>query len=259
MNLTDGFVDVCLDNTSIAKTFTVLDCLNPEWNENYRFDVCHSRVEEVVFKVYDEDSLTVEKCGSVKFKANELIDGVEQTDEDGYPIRSRVHRHDRGRLFLSIQFIPISEIQKLPYEIDGYFSVRQNCRVTLYQDAHVPENGHGDMSQKSTNMQTLCRNSCWRDVHSAITEAEQLICITGWSVWTDLKLFRGEDQSIDQRTLGQILVDKANRGVKVYVMVWDEATTGKNNVLESVVTMGTHDEETFQFFENTGKQQEIIL
>ena len=89
--------------------------------------------------------------------------------------------------------------------------------------------------------------------------AEQLICITGWSVWTDLKLFRGENQTIDPRTLGQILVDKANRGVNVYVMVWDEATTGKNNVLESVVTMGTHDEDTFRYFENTGKQHQIIL
>ena len=41
-----------------------------------------------------------------------------------------------------------------------------------------------------------------------------------------LYLFRGVDKSIDQRTLGEILVDKANRGVNVYVMVWSEKTSG---------------------------------
>lgn len=41
-----------------------------------------------------------------------------------------------------------------------------------------------------------------------------------------LLLFRGIDRNIDQRNLGEILLDKANRGVKVYVMVWSEKTSG---------------------------------
>ena len=57
--------------------------------------------------------------------------------------------------------------------------------------------------------------SCWKDVHRALTKAEQVICITGWSVWTKLKLLRGEDASKDDRTLGQILLDKAEQGVQV--------------------------------------------
>jgi hypothetical protein len=39
-------------------------------------------------------------------------------------------------------------------------------------------------------------------------------------------LFRGADSAIDPRTLGEILLDKANRGVSVYVMVWSEKTSG---------------------------------
>ena len=35
-------------------------------------------------------------------------------------------------------------------------------------------------------------------------------------MWDKLLLFRGEDQSIDNRTLGEILIDKAeNQGVQV--------------------------------------------
>ena len=48
-------------------------------------------------------------------------------------------------------------------------------------------------------------------------QAEQLICITGWAVWDKLKLFRGADLNIDNRTLGELLIEKANQGVKVRI------------------------------------------
>jgi hypothetical protein len=35
-----------------------------------------------------------------------------------------------------------------------------------------------------------------------------------------LFLFRAIDKNIDPRSLGEILLDKANSGVNVYVMVW---------------------------------------
>ena len=49
-----------------------------------------------------------------------------------------------------------------------------------------------------------------------IKGAQKLICITGWAVWDKLLLLRGEDLAIDNRTLGEILIDKAeNQGVQV--------------------------------------------
>ena len=51
-----------------------------------------------------------------------------------------------------------------------------------------------------------------------IKGAQKLICITGWAVWDKLLLLRGEDLAIDNRTLGEILIDKAeNQGVQVSV------------------------------------------
>ena len=46
--------------------------------------------------------------------------------------------------------------------------------------------------------------------------AQKLICINCWAVWDKLHLLRGEDLAIDNRTLGEILLDKAeNKGVQV--------------------------------------------
>ena len=91
--------------------------------------------------------------------------------------------------------------------------------------------------------------SCWTDLYYTLIEAKEIICITGWAVWDKLKLFRGQDLSIDRRTLGQILVDKANQGVKVYVMVWSEKTSG--DLIGEKGVMGTHDMETYNAFKNT--------
>lgn len=74
-----------------------------------------------------------------------------------------------------------------------------------------------------------------------------LICITGWAVWDKLHLLRGPEN--DGVTLGELLIEKANCGVQVYVMVWSEKTSG--DVLGEKGVMGTHDMETFNFFKPT--------
>ena len=55
------------------------------------------------------------------------------------------------------------------------------------------------------------------------------------------------------------MIKKAASGTQVFIMIWDEATTGTGNVLEKVVTMGTHDEQTYDFFKDTGKKNDKFL
>ena len=66
-------------------------------------------------------------------------------------------------------------------------------------------------------------------------------------MWDKLHLLRGPGS--DGRTLGQLLVDKAEEGVAVYVMLWSEKTSG--DVIGQKGVMGTHDMETFHFFKTT--------
>ena len=62
---------------------------------------------------------------------------------------------------------------EIKYEVDCYFPARQNCLVTLYQNAHVPP----EMPQfEGLNSYP---NDCWHDMYNSLMEAEQLICITG--------------------------------------------------------------------------------
>ena len=246
-SLTDAFVEIKMDNDTLITTHAIVDSLDPEFDETYRLDICH-RIENVVFAVYDKNIVSNEKIGVVSFKANDLLDGVERRQDGGYPIKSRT-RSDSGRLFLSIRFISCTEIEKESYDTDGYFDTKENCRMTLYQDAHVPENIHlVEHSGNTKDMQRVSANSCWNDLYGALVEAKDLICITGWSFWTELKLLRGNDSHIEDRTLGEILVDKANEGVNVYVMIWDEADSVK-----TIYDAGTHDEDTHAYFEHTSR------
>ena len=116
-----------------------------------------------------------------------------------------------------------------------------NCRVTLYQDAHVPPNVPQFAKMHLPPGEIYYPPSCWKDLYYALTSAKEIICITGWAVWDKLKLLRGSDLGIDRRTLGQILIDKANDGVKVYVLVWSD----KSGI------MGTHDVETYNYFKKS--------
>ena len=59
-NLTDAFVNISLDSNSVAITNTIIDDLNPKWDETYCIDVCHF-AENIEFIVYDEDSCSNEK------------------------------------------------------------------------------------------------------------------------------------------------------------------------------------------------------
>jgi phospholipase D1/2 len=135
------------------------------------------------------------------------------------------------------------------YDVDCYFPMHNNCRVTLYQDAHCVPGLPQFNSMERPDGKLHEPRSCWRDLYDTLIAANEVICITGWAVWDKLQLFRGQDLAIDGRTLGEILVDKANQGVRVYVMVWSEKTSG--GFLGEKGFMGTHDMETFNYFNET--------
>ena len=88
----------------------------------------------------------------------------------------------------------------------------------------------------------------WHDLFKAIVNAQKFIYITGWSVFTDIQLVRGEDDQEGLSTVGNLLKHKAENGVRVLMMVWDAHDMG---------VMGTNDEVTKEFFE--GSNVECIL
>ena len=80
---------------------------------------------------------------------------------------------------------------------------------------------------------------CWRDLFDTISAAEKFIYITGWSVYTEISLVRGEGEDVEaESNVGELLKKKAGDGCKVMVMCWNEKMSDIANM------MGTHDEDT---------------
>ena len=175
----------------------------------------------------------------------------EQVRDTWFPIMNKKNK-GKGQLKLYVQFISKNSSIQQGYEVDCYFSMQQNCLVTLYQDAHCSQTE--PMSQFQSMPFPHTPPSCWKDIYNAFMEARHFICITGWSVWHKLQLLRGENSSLDQRTIGDILADKANQGVNVYIMIWEEPGNtpliGETG-LTGAGLAGTNDEATYNFFKPT--------
>ncbi|GFP83482.1 phospholipase d alpha 1 [Phtheirospermum japonicum] len=71
---------------------------------------------------------------------------------------------------------------------------------------------------------------CWQDLCSAIVEAKRLIYITGWSIYYMTKLVRDPTRPVPggmDSMLGDLLKWKADKGVRVVLLVWDDPTSVK--------------------------------
>ena len=251
-DVTDPFVDVRLGKAKLAKTTIIDNNLNPVWNESYRIEVCHF-ANQLTFEVRDKDHAYSEYIGAVEISTSALLTG--ETKEGWFPIcKGNGQPHGKAALEIKVQFIARHTLEQT-YEVDCYFPMRRNCLVTLYQDAHaldiqqMPQFKTMAQHMPHLTLEQVTPRSCWKDLYYTLVEAKHIICITGWAVWHAIKLFRGADLEIDQRTLGEILLDKAQEGVQVYVMVWSEKTSG--DFVGEKGVMGTHDMETYNYFKNT--------
>ena len=242
-DVTDPFVDITLGSAKLAKTKMILNSLCPVWDETFRIELCHFG-DTLKLEVKDQDHAYSEDIGAVEILTNDLKDG--ELKKGWFPILSK-KRKQKGELHLSVQFISKYQTLNQGYQVDCYFPMHQNCLVTLYQDAHCSQTVKMPQFQSMPFPHTP--PSCWKDVYNAFIEAKHLICITGWSVWHELQLLRGEDLSIDQRTLGEILVEKANQGVKVYIMIWTDPSSGA--LIGEAGVAGTNDEATYNYFKPT--------
>jgi len=245
-DVTDPFVDVKLGKARIAKTAVIDNSLNPVWNEAFKIEVCH-KADSLIFDVRDKDHAYTEVVGIVDISAQHLVNG--QIIEGWFPIRKS--NKENGELNIRVEYVSMAQIGQ-SYEVDSYFKMHRGCHVTLYQDTKVPlDIPHLNMVRGPHDAPPKL-NSCWRDLYYSLIEARHMICITGWSVWTSLELFRGEDKNIFDGTLGEILCRKADQGVQVKVMVWSEYTSG---AMKEQGVMGTHDMETYNYFNSSRNYQ----
>ncbi|PWA90284.1 phospholipase D alpha 1 [Artemisia annua] len=230
---------------------------NPRWFESFHIYCAHA-VSNVVFTVKDDNPIGATLIGRAYVPVEDLLDGeevdrwVEILDEDKNPIEGESKIHVKLQYFDVTQDrnwargIKSAKYPGVPYT---FFSQRQGCKVSLYQDAHVPDNFIPKIAL--SNGEYYQPHRCWEDVFDALTNAKHFIYITGWSVYTEIALIRDSRRQKPggDITLGELLKKKASEGVKVLMLVWDDRTSV--DVFKKDGLMCTHDEDTENFFQDS--------
>eukprot|EP01053_Blabericola_migrator_P000064 Blabericola_migrator_1__63@NODE_1015_length_5700_cov_454_708148_g697_i0_p1_GENE_NODE_1015_length_5700_cov_454_708148_g697_i0NODE_1015_length_5700_cov_454_708148_g697_i0_p1_ORF_typecomplete_len841_score131_67PLDc_2/PF13091_6/19PLDc_2/PF13091_6/2_7e19PLDc/PF00614_22/4e03PLDc/PF00614_22/4_1e03PLDc/PF00614_22/3_2e08PLDc/PF00614_22/4_4e07PLD_C/PF12357_8/9_3e14_NODE_1015_length_5700_cov_454_708148_g697_i031375659 len=134
----------------------------------------------------------------------------------------------------------------------AYFRRAHGNIVTLYHDA---ETFDGDFPPLDlATGETYNAASCWSDIETNIRDAKSFIMLAGWSVKTDCRLTRSYTETDHPITLGDLLLQRADDGLKVVVMVWDDITSRD---FYKGGLMATYDEYTKDFFK--GSSVDVIL
>lgn len=230
---------------------------NPRWYESFHI-YCGHLASNVIFTVKDDNPIGATLIGRAYVPVPELLDGqeidrwVDILDNDKNPI------HAGSKIHVKLQYFDVSQDRnwargirsgKFPGVPYTFFSQRRGCKVSLYQDAHVPDNFVPKIALSGGKYYDPHR--CWENIFDAITNAKHFIYITGWSVYTEISLIRDSRRPKPggEIMLGELLKKKASEGVRVLMLVWDDRTSV--GLLKRDGLMATHDEDTANYFQNT--------
>ncbi|CAN1218046.1 Phospholipase D alpha 4 [Linum perenne] len=241
------YVTIKIDNNKVAKTSHERDRV---WNQTFQI-LCAHPLDSII-------TITMKtKCsvlGKFHLKAEKIA--TETSFINGFfPLISTDKKNSELKLRFMLWFKPATLEQTWSQVIsnEGYqgirnasFPLRSNCGVTLYQDAH-----HGIEFQPPFELCGSPRR-LWEDIYKAIEDAKYLVYIAGWSFNPNMALVRDPETSMQEGIgvkLGELLKRKAEQGVAVRIMVWDDETSLP--FIKNRGVMGTHDEDAFSYFKHT--------
>ncbi|XP_058094295.1 phospholipase D delta-like isoform X2 [Magnolia sinica] len=261
----DPYVKVCLAGATVACTRVRSNSQDPIWNEHFDIAVAHP-VSCIEFHVKDNDTFGAQLIGIVSISAKRVRTG--ERIEGWFDIigPSGSVPKPGSALNLSMQFKPFDEnpLYKRGIAADPerkgvpgtYSPLRKGGKVTLYQDAHVPEEDKLPTIELE-NGKVFQHEKCWEDICDAILGAHHLIYIVGWSIYHKVRLVRESKrewrtgENCGNLTLGELLKYKSQEGVRVCLLVWDDKTSHSKFFVNTGGMMQTHDEETRKFFKHS--------
>lgn len=249
------YATVDLGKARVARTSMIEnEPSNPRWDESF-WIYCAHMISEIVFTVKDANPVGATLIGRAYLPVEDIINGIpvdrwiEIMDKDKTPI------YGKSKIHVRLQFSSVNEDSEWSKGISDlafkgiprtFFRERQGCHVTLYQDAHVAEK----FAEFLESRFEYKPQRCWEDIFNAINNAKHFIYITGWSVYINITLTRDPERP-KQETLGELLKRKAEDGVRVLLLVWDDITSVELDYFRKDGLMATHDQETGDFFRNT--------
>ncbi|XP_023764342.1 phospholipase D gamma 1 [Lactuca sativa] len=261
MGTSDPYVSIAITSAVVGRTYVLTNVENPIWNQRFNVPVAH-HTAEIHFLVKDKDVMGSQLIGAVAIAVEHIYSGSKI--EGFFPLinaNGRPCKNGAG-LALTMQYFPMARLSFYNFGVGvgpqymgvpgTYFPLRRGGRVTLYQDAHVPNTTLPDI--KLSEDVHYVHGTCWMDIFDAITNAQRLVYITGWSVWHKVRLVREEEEESPPTPLGDLLKAKAQEGVRVLLLVWDDPTSRNIMGYQTDGLMATHDEETRRFFKHSSVQ-----
>ena len=243
---TDPFVIISIGETQILKTAYTPNNLEPRWNEKFSIPVCH-RASCLKVLVRDREHIGSQVVGSCIISTEDLVLG--DPIEGWYDIIVGAGGETQGSIHIMLQFFPVGGLGEDSHNLpECYFEPRMDNNVRLYMTAECPQLPVFDGVEEPDGSPYQATR-CWMDIYQAISNAQKLVYVTGWSVFTGISLVRGEDAAYcPDSNVGELLKRKAEEGVKVLVMTWNEKSND-GGLLDGM--MGTHDEDTNAYFQDT--------
>ncbi|KAJ8431856.1 hypothetical protein Cgig2_023500 [Carnegiea gigantea] len=230
---------------------------NPRWYEQFHI-YCAHMTSDIVFTLKEDNPIGATLLGRAYLPVADILGAAEVDTWLDIVNEHREPIHKGAKLHVKVQYFDVTrdmfwdkgiKTPRFPGVPFTFFPQRNLCKVTLYQDAHVPDNFVPKIPL--TGGKYYEPHRCWEDIFDAINEAQHLIYIAGWSVYTQITLIRDlrRPKPGGDMILGDLLKKKANEGVRVLMLVWDDRTSVK--CFKEDGLMATHDEDTAAFFEGT--------
>ncbi|KAJ7537296.1 hypothetical protein O6H91_11G000100 [Diphasiastrum complanatum] len=253
------YATVDLEKARVGRTRMVEhEPVNPVWNESFHIYCAHN-VANVTLSIKDDKAVGAVLLGRAKVPVTDLLSG--EVVEDWYNLyRDDGEKVGGSRVRARLQYFDVTKDRNWDAGLrDGrrypgvpftYFQQRKGCKVTLYQDAHMANNFLPKIYLEGNT--TYQPTRCWEDIFDAISNANHFIYITGWSIYTEITLVRDAERQLEGSTgltLGDLLKKKADEGVRVLMLVWDDRTSIP--IVKKDGLMATHDEETEEYFKGT--------
>ncbi|CAN6450359.1 unnamed protein product [Victoria cruziana] len=251
-------VDIGLDRLAETQIVTT-HAENPIWDQSFRIYTAHT-TDFIIVSV--EDQLTFSTNGIIgrakipvteQFQSGEPIQGwFELLDHEekrvcNAGIRIHLQFTDAKLDRHWSQGIKEPQFSGVP---QTFFPLRTNCQVTLYQHSHLSDEYRPPIYICGKHRLEPAR--CWEDLYRAIDQAQYFIYIAGWSINVSIKLVRDPSRPVpgsEGVTLGELLRRKADEGLTVLVMVWQDPSSLP--VVGNGGLMKTHGTETYEYFKDT--------
>ncbi|KAK1316627.1 Phospholipase D alpha 1 [Acorus calamus] len=231
---------------------------NPKWNQSFHLFCAHS-APSITISIKNQLPVDAELLGRAHIPAHQILTSTQPIDAWLDLYKDNGDKTDKAQVHVRLQFTPAESCPSWDAGLlafsgcrKTFFPMREACDVVLYQNSHLSNQFKPVIHLYNDKHNLYSPPRLWEDLYNAISGAKHFIYVAGWSVNTSITLVRDPARMIPGAqgvTVGELLKRKADEGVTVLVMPWQDRTS--ISLLGNAGLMQTHDEDTRKFFEGT--------